>query len=111
MKDKYYLLVTNDKYELVTACSDTLVKLSVITGIKFDTLYKSMYRGGTCCRNKYRVISTHTDVKDYDCNIPNYLLFCKDFHLEEKSPVSILLFKTYSDCIGNSRQSTGGFTY
>lgn len=82
MKDKYYLLVTNDQYELVTACAKTLPKLSAITGISFCILQHSAYRKASCCGGKFRVVTTYTDIPDYEFDFNNYIQFCEDYKLK-----------------------------
>lgn len=82
MKNKYYLLVTNDQYELVTACAETLPKLSILTGIPIALLVNSLYRNESCCKGAYRVVKTYTDVPDYDFDFNNYIQFCEDYRLK-----------------------------
>lgn len=97
MKDKYYLLVTNDKYELITACADTLVKLSNISGIPFYSLWDSYRRNQTCGNGHYKVVLTNTDVQDYDFDFNNYIQFCEDYHLKPNNFKSIEKFKKLSN--------------
>lgn len=92
MKDKYYLLVSNDKYELVTACAETLPKLSAITGIPFYKLWDSVRRKQSLEGGRYRVVKTYTDVPDYDFDFNNYIQFCEDYKLEPSKISSLEQF-------------------